>query len=154
MSVLEIGQAAQAILADAIQNVAPGTSVLLGHPDHFNDAITLYLYHLGYLPDAGKHGSTIRRPHLFAIHLMVHLSATGRQDAEATYLGLHDAISNAFYENATVRTLNGTAKTSTLEPMTSAPSSAPYAATEKVGEFRQQWWTLRAEDQWSFDWRD
>lgn len=151
MSVLEIGQAAQAILADAIQTVAPGTSVLLGHPDHFNDAITLYLYHTGYLPDVGKHGSTIRRPHLFAIHLMVHLS-TDRVTAEETYLGLHDAISNAFYQNATVRTLNGTAKTSVLEPMTSGPSSAPYAATEKAGEFRQQWWQLRVEDQWSFSW--
>lgn len=152
MSVLEIGKAAQAILADAIQNVAPGTSVLLGHPDHINDAITLYLYHLGYQPDVEKGGGNIRRPHEFAIHLMVHLSATGRQDAEETYLGLHGAISNAFYTSRSVHELNGAASSAQLRPMQNGPNSAPYAATEKAGEYRQQWWTLTAIEDLSFDW--
>jgi len=111
MSVLAIGQAAQNILATAIQSVASGTSVLLGHPDHFNDDIILYLYHLGYQPDIVKGAGNIRRPHEFAIHLMVRLSPD-RVTTEATYLALHDAITNAFYSSGEVRTLNGAASTS------------------------------------------
>jgi hypothetical protein len=153
MSVLAIGQAAQNILAAAIQNVAPGVSVLLGHPDHFNDDIILYLYHLTYQPDVDKGSGNIRRPHEFAIHLMVRLSPD-RVTTETTYLALHDAISDAFYSSRAVRELNGAAATSQLEPMTSGPNSQPYAATTEAGEFRQQWWKLTAVDNLSFNWRD
>jgi hypothetical protein len=153
MTVLAIGQAAQNILAAAIQNVAPGTSVLLGHPDNFNDDIILYLYHDGYAPDIEKFPGTIWRPHRFAVHLLVRLSVD-RVTAEETYLALHDAISNAFYQSGTIRTLNGTVLTSVMGPMTGAPSSAPYAATTVAGEYRQQWWMLEAKAQWTFDWRE
>jgi len=152
MSVLAIGQAAQNILATAIQSVASGTSVLLGHPDHFNDDIILYLYHLGYQPDIVKGAGNIRRPHEFAIHLMVRLSPD-RVTTEATYLALHDAITNAFYSSGEVRTLNGAASTSQLDPMSSGPNGTPYAATTEAGEYRQGWWKLTAQDTWTFDWR-
>lgn len=149
--VLAIGQAAQNILATAIQDIAPGTSVLLGHPNHFNDDIILYLYHQNYAPDINKGPGIVWRDHHFAIHLMVRRSVD-YETAEATYLALHDTISNAFYSSGAVRTLNGAALTSQLQPLPNAPSGAPYVNAPDAGLRRQQWWELVARDQWTFTW--
>lgn len=151
MSVLDIGKAAQNILATAIQDVAPGTSVLLGHPNNFNDDITLYLYHQGYGADIGKGPGIVWRPHHFIIHLLVR-AQPDYVTAEETYLALHDAISDAFYASGTIRTLNGAALTSQLQPLGNAPSSTPYTSTPEAGQCRQQWWLLEAREQHVFVW--
>lgn len=152
MSALAIGQAAQGILANAVQAVAPGTSVLLGHPDHFNDDIILYLYHAGIGQDIDKGAGIVWRTHQFAVHLMVRLSPD-RVTTEETYLALHDTASNAFYSSGAVRTLNGAALTSQIGPLTGGGGQSPYAATPEAGEYRQGWWMLEVRDQFVFSWR-
>lgn len=137
------GYALAANLQQVLQYALPDTVCYLGIPKLFHDPVIIYLWRDGPPEDRVKTTDTVRRHHMFHIHLLVQ-STGDDNEAELIWMDICERLADAFQVN---RRLLGTGQNSTISPK---PLGSQYVLLDNGTEYRAAAWVWDAEEQLTF----